>query len=277
MHGLGNDFVMIDASQFSADPPSVDFFTQICDRRHGVGCDQLVLYNEKQDSVGKGIIKAKFYNPDGSEAEICGNAARCLGFLMKKYHGLPEFILETVGGAYPVRCVGENEIRVEMGRPDFNLEAISRFSRTNSSSLSLLDALHMPKGLEVARAICISVGNPHLVLFCNRQLDKSEVVSAGTRLEKHPMFKNRINVGFAHVLSSDEISLFVFERGAGLTPACASGACAAAAAARALDFMSSYDITIVQSGGKLKIAVEKDLLISQTGSATYVFFGEIEV
>ncbi|MDR1333928.1 MAG: diaminopimelate epimerase [Holosporaceae bacterium] len=267
MQALGNDFVMIDAEQLPQNlkKPPQNFISTICSRNYGIGCDTLVLYWPKD-----GEIFATFFNPDGSEAEICGNAARCLGLLMKKLFAASNIVLKTHQKSYPIQV--DKEISVNMGQPSFDPEKIGIDCDCASS---IFEKLNLPG--EIYDAFCISVGNPHLVLFCENTFEKEKIMEIGASLEKHPLFKHRINVSFAHIFDKNKIDLAVFERGAGLTFACGSGACAAAAAAHINHLISSDEILVKQKGGDLKICLDDDGNIFQIGSASHVFWGEIDL
>jgi diaminopimelate epimerase len=265
MQALGNDFVMIDLNQFAARPPfEKAFFRSICHRNLGVGCDSAVLHQRREN----GSLQAEFFNPDGSEAEICGNAARCLGLLMKKRFGTVEFPLEAGGKIYPIRA--DDEISVGMGRPSFDPDALG-LSEPVPDPLSMLR--YLPCDPDVREAACVSVGNPHLILFLGEAPDENKVSTLG-KLSEHPLFANRINVSLAFVKSENEIILSVFERGVGPTLACGSGACAAVAVARAGGFMKSENIRVHQRGGSLTVTIGDDGGIFQTGPAAFVFSGE---
>jgi diaminopimelate epimerase len=268
MQALGNDFVMIDFNQFSPDSDGSyrKFIPTVCNRNYGIGCDTLVLYKSENDE-----IFAKFFNPNGTEAEICGNAARCLGLLMKKRNGASQFTLRTKKKIYPI-LVTDSEICVNMGQPSFNPEEIGFLG---ADQTSLRQKLDLPS--EVFHVSCISVGNPHLVLFCEKILDEEKITELGASLENHSLFKNKINVSFAHITHKNEIALTVFERGVGLTLACGSGACATAAAAFVNRIILSKKIFVKQKGGELMVHSDDDLNIFQTGPASYVFSGEIDL
>ncbi|MDR0968007.1 MAG: diaminopimelate epimerase [Holosporaceae bacterium] len=320
MQGLGNDFVMVDAEQFhssssfSSKPEnpenrfaSLAIITEeevirLCDRHYGIGCDQLVVYKLENDAV-----YANFFNPDGSEAEICGNAARCLGLLTKDRAGSKKFDLKTLKKTYPIQT--DDEICVGMGKPSFLPEDVG-FSRRIYSDLktvleeteveldslteedvsdyleqSLLGVfdfcnirgLGLPSDLGVEFAVCVSIGNPHLVLFCKKTPRIEDAEHWGRKIQNRDVFENGINVSFACVKSENEIDLRVYERGVGPTLACGSGACAAAAAAYNRKLVKSSDILTTQKGGTLKISIDKDGNVFQTGSAAYVFTGEIKI
>ncbi|MDR1334058.1 MAG: diaminopimelate epimerase, partial [Holosporaceae bacterium] len=248
MQALGNDFVMIDAKQLPQDfgKPDRNFISAICNRNRGIGCDTLVLY-QLEDTE----ISAVFFNPDGTEAEICGNAARCLGLLTKKHFLTTNVLLKTHQKNYPIQINGK--ICVNMGQPSLDPEEIGIDC---GCALSIFEKLNLPD--EIYNAFCISVGNPHLVLFCKNILEKKKIMEIGASLECHPLFKHRINVSFAYVSDKNKIDLTVFERGAGLTLACGSGACATAAVAHINNIISSNEIIVKQKGGELKICLDDD-------------------
>jgi diaminopimelate epimerase len=270
MQSLGNDFIMIDLDQF-LEKPLFDsfFFSNISNRNYGVGCDLTVLYKLRHDDV-----YAEFFNSDGSEAEICGNAARCLGVLMKKRNGLSKCTLKTAKKDYPIS--GNSTICVKMGQPSFNLKDIG-VSKSIANSSALMNELNLPADIGIYHAACISVGNPHLVLFFRDLPEEKNIIALGDLLGNYSLFENRINVSFAHVVSESEIITTVYERGAGLTRACGSGACAVAAVAFAHNMVSSTDILVKQKGGALMISRDNEGNIFQSGPAFWVFSGEIEI
>ncbi|MDR2157947.1 MAG: diaminopimelate epimerase [Holosporaceae bacterium] len=272
MHALGNDFVIIDQNQLPNKRFSDEaFFARLCDRHYGIGGDLLVLYELHDNDV----LEAKFFNPDGGEAEICGNAVRCLGFLMRKRGGLSRCILKTKAKTYPILMM-DNEISVDMGPVSLDPQDIG-LSNKNLNPLSIIDELNLPNDLHVRAAYCVAVGNPHLILFLEESLDEKRMTFFGAMLENHSLFRNKINVSFGFIKSENEITLSVFERGAGLTFACGSGACASAAVAHISGLIKSKNILVRQKGGSLKIFIREDGNIFQTGPASYVFSGEIEV
>ncbi|MDR0753182.1 MAG: diaminopimelate epimerase [Holosporaceae bacterium] len=270
MQSLGNDFVMIDLDQFSRRPLFDDFFfSNISNRNYGVGCDLTVLYKLRHDDV-----YAEFFNSDGSEAEICGNAARCLGALVKKRNGLSKCTLKTTKKDYPIS--GNGTIYVKMGRPSFKLEDIG-VSKSIANLSALMNELNLPTDIGIYHAACISIGNPHLVMFFEDLPEEKDVIALGNLLGNHSLFENRINVSFARVISEGEIIATVYERGAGLTRACGSGACAIAAVAFAHNMVSSTNVLVKQTGGTLIISRDNEGNIFQYGSASWVFSGEIEI
>ncbi|MDR2724353.1 MAG: diaminopimelate epimerase [Holosporaceae bacterium] len=270
MQSLGNDFVMIDLMQFP-EKPCLDksFFLSISNRNYGVGCDLTVLYKFQNSD-----IFAEFFNSDGSKAEICGNAARCLGFLMKKCNDVSKCFLRVDKRSYPIQVDGK--IRVGMGQPSFDPRDVG-LSKLSPDVSQLHSELNLPLDLSIYYASCVSIGNPHLILFCKNIPEEKKIISVGAQLENHTLFENRINVSFAQIISDDEIILSVFERGVGLTQACGSGACATVSVARAQNIISSQNVLVRQMGGSLMIHQDKEGNIFQSGPAFYVFSGEMEI
>lgn len=259
MHALGNDFVLIDLESLGRAGLTNEFYKRLSDRHLGVGCDTVVIYR-----YHAGIVFASFFNSDGSEAEICGNAARCIGALIKMRHSLSSCVLKTKKQEYAINLADDNLISVDMGVPSFQKDDIG-----------IVGDLSKLKSQYFNRMFCVSIGNPHLVVFPDEPLSDDEIKMIGAQLESSDTFANRINVSFAYPLSEDRISLSVFERGVGVTLACGSGACATSYVAYRNGFIPSNRICVEQKGGALQVIITKDNHVWQAGSATYVFCGEI--
>ncbi|MDE7541102.1 diaminopimelate epimerase [Gluconobacter sphaericus] len=247
MHGLGNDFVVIDARQ---NDPALDTPTirKLCDRRFGIGCDQLVLLTPP--TLHGADVHVRFFNPDGSEAGACGNASRCV---VKFVGGTPT--LQTAAGLLPTAQDGDL-FTVDMGTPRLDWQDVPLSRACDTRHLPLHDA-----------AAC-SMGNPHATLFGN----VSRAEKLGPELERNPLFPERANIGFAQILSHTHMRLRVWERGAGLTFACGSGACAAVvnAVRRGL---TERTCTVTMDGGDLRITWREDGHVLMTGPAVTIFHG----
>lgn len=270
MQGLGNDFVFVEKSQLSESLNCKDV-KFICDRKFGVGCDTLVVYQKKDNK-----ITASFFNKDGSEAEICVNASRCLALLMKEKFGLLELDLKTKSKSYKTKIVDE-KIFVDIGRPSFSYADLGIADKKINIS-RLLPELNLSQSETsyIDQVCTISVGNPHLILFLKQYIPQKIKLKIGEKLEKLPLFKNRINVSFAKIINELEIELEVFERGVGFTLACGSGANAAAFSAYKLNLVGNK-VKVKQPGGNLEIFIKSDDSILQKGSANYVFEGKISI
>ncbi len=268
MQGLGNDFVFIEESQLfkNLNEQEIKF---LCDRKFGIGCDTLVIYQRKNSE-----ITTRFFNRDGSEAEICVNASRCLALLMKKKFGLFELNLQTESKIYKTK-IADEKIFVNVGQPSFYHSNLG-IENKNINVDNLLNDLNLaPNEISyIDRACAISVGNPHLILFLKKSIPQKLKQKIGEKLEKFSLFKNRINVSFAKITNESEIQLEVFERGVGFTLACGSGASATAFSAYKLKLMGNK-ILVKQPGGSLEITIKPDKSIVQKGSANYVFKGKI--
>lgn len=270
MQGLGNDFVFVEESQLtrSLDEKDIKF---LCDRKFGIGCDTLIIYQRINNE-----ITVRFFNSDGSEAEICVNALRCSALLMKKNFGISELDLKTKFKNYKTKIVDE-KIFVNVGQPSFSHSDLG-ISNKRVDVDNLLNDLDLAQNeiSYIDRACAISVGNPHLILFLKKSITQKLKQKIGEKLEKFSLFKNRINVSFAKIINELEIQLEVFERGVGFTLACGSAASATAFSAYKLKLIKDK-IRVKQPGGNLEITIKSDGSIIQKGSASYVFKGEISI
>ena len=270
MHGLGNDFVMIDALRQSFEPtPEQCRF--LADRRFGVGCDQILLI-EKPRLPGTDF-HYRIFNRDGSEVEACGNGARCFARFVRDEGLTSQDIIDVGTAAGPIRLFVEpdGQVRVNMGRPRFAPAEIPFLADSEQPVYELeMDG-------RVLRIGAVSMGNPHLVLAVDA-VDNAPVAEWGPILESHARFPSRVNVGFMQVLNRGHIRLRVFERGTGETLACGTGACAAVASG-ARQGLLDEEVRVSLPGGDLVIqwSGEAQAPVWMTGPATRVFRGEIEL
>ena len=255
MHGLGNDFVIVDARR---DPFEVSpaLARAIADRRTGVGCDQLIVL-EPSDNAD---FRMRIWNSDGGEVESCGNATRCVVQLT----GATK--IDSDGGLLTGKDLG-GEVEVAIGEPSFGWEEIPLAYATDTNPL--------PMSWEgLARPMALNVGNPHVVFFVPN-VSAVPLDELGPKIEHDPIFPERINVNVAQV-DQNGIVLLTWERGAGLTLACGTGACATAVAAiRSKRAVSPVRVTM--PGGSLTIAWEPGQPILMRGGATHVFEGELDL
>lgn len=262
MHGLGNDFVVLDARAGSLPPIDGTIAAALADRHTGIGCDQLILIGPS-DSAD---LKMRIFNPDGGEVEACGNATRAVGLLAGD-----AVTIETLGGMLAARP-DQAGIAVDMGVPRFDWDAIPL--------AYAMDTLAMPVGWDILEnPVAVNVGNPHAVFFVE---DAASIPLAdiGPIIEKDPVFPQAVNVNVAQILSRSAIRLRVWERGAGLTRACGTGACATAVAAMRRGLVDR-EVTVSLPGGDLLIAWGEDSAkakgrIAMTGPATIAFTGSFE-
>jgi diaminopimelate epimerase len=255
MHGLGNDFVIVDARQEPFDvTPSLA--KAIADRRTGVGCDQLIVLEPSEHAD----LKMRIWNQDGGEVESCGNATRCVVQLTGAKR------IDSDGGLLEGAALGD-EVEVSIGEPRFGWQDIPLAYAMDTTTIPMAwDTLAHPTAL--------NVGNPHLVFFVD-DVNAVPLSQLGPRIEADAAFAERINVNVAEV-DNDGIRLRTWERGAGLTLACGTGACATAVAAIQSKRVTS-PVQVTMPGGSLTVAWEPGQPIRMRGSATHVFEGELDL
>ena len=244
MNGAGNDFVVVDAL---ARPftPSEDQVRALADRHTGEGFDQLIA----MEPSGTADAFMRVWNADGAMVQTCGNALRCVGWLLMVAKGVDRVVIDTVAGPTTATRAGDRRVTVDMGAPRLNWDQVPLAEEMDTRGIELqvgpIDApvLHTPGA--------VSMGNPHVVFFTDRQ-DDGFVTGSGSLVEHHPLFPEGVNVGFAKVLDRSHIRLRVWERGAGLTKACGTGACAAQVAAVRRG-LTERKATVVVDGGELVI------------------------
>ncbi|NCP11509.1 MAG: diaminopimelate epimerase [Sphingomonadales bacterium] len=256
MHGLGNDFVVVDAREARVAMPRARA-RAIADRHTGIGCDQLILIEPSE----RADLKMRIFNADGGEVEACGNATRCVAALL----GEPAKI-ETLGGIVSVSG-GHADAKVDMGEPRFDWEGIPLAMPMDTQ------AMRVGWG-ELTAPDAVNVGNPHIVFFV-ADADAIDLAAIGPEIETDPLFPQKVNVNVASIADDGRIVLRVWERGAGLTQACGTGACATAVAAIRRKLVAS-PVTVALPGGELVIAWQPGETIRMTGPATLVFEGETD-
>jgi diaminopimelate epimerase len=260
MHGLGNDFVVVDrrAGRLSLLPEQIQ---RIADRRHGVGCDQLLSIEPSE----RAHAFMRTYNADGSESGACGNGTRCVGRLLMEETGRTEVAVETTAGVLKVKA-NLKGYTVDMGRPRLGWDEIPLARPMDTLALDIQAGL-------LAAPAAVSMGNPHAVFFVD-DLDAVPLETLGPRLEHDPLFPERANIGIAEVRDRETIRLRVWERGSGLTAACGSGACAALVAA-ARRGLTGRKASLVLDGGRLQVAWGDDDRVLMTGPACLSYTGEL--
>jgi diaminopimelate epimerase len=277
MHGLGNDFVVLDGVRQSLALTTAQL-RFLGDRNFGVGCDQILLV-EKSTRTDVDF-RYRIFNADGGEVEQCGNGARCF-VRFAHDQGLTDkrqIRVETMGGIISPRLEADGSVTVDMGEPQFDPPKIPFIS----DNADLLQALRIGSGVigkDGAKDIeitAVSMGNPHAVQLV-ADVDAAPVAVQGPLIEAHPRFPQRVNAGFMQVVSRNAIRLRVFERSAGETLACGSAACAAVAAGIARGLLDS-PVNVATRGGELTIAWGgKGTPVLMSGPAVSVFTGEIDL
>jgi diaminopimelate epimerase len=266
MHGLGNDFVVFDARK---QPVALtrELARAVADRRHGVGCDQVIVIEKGHDGFDA-VMRS--INADGGEVEACGNASRCVARLLMEELDRSAVRIDTLGGPLDCRDAGHGNVTVDIGAP--------RFAWSEIPLAEDADTRHFPLVVDdtTYQVSAVSVGNPHCVLFVD-DAEVAPVAELGPSVEVHAMFPKRTNVEFVTVRDKAHLRMRVWERGAGITSACGTGACATAAVAHRLG-LSGREVEILLDGGPLAIALRKnDEHILMTGPATLSFRGELDL
>jgi len=271
MNGLGNDFVVVEArpeSAYGPFAPSASQVRAIADRADGVGCDQLIAI-EPSDRADAFM---RIWNADGGEVGACGNAARCVGWLLLEATGRETARIETAAGVLEVSRAGDKAITVDMGRPGLDWRDIPLAEAMDTRGIELqvgpIDSpiLHTPGA--------VSMGNPHVVFFV-KDADVAPVREVGPMIEHHLLFPEGVNVGFAQIKARDRIRLRVWERGAGLTKACGTGACAAVVAAHRRN-LADREAIVELDGGDLRIEWRRgDDHVLMTGPVAVEFTGTL--
>ena len=268
MHGLGNDFIVTDnRDERISETQAATLAKKLCERRFSIGADGLVLLSNSKIAD----LRMRIFNPDGSEAQMCGNGLRC--FAKYAYENdivrKSEFSVETGAGVRQVWLIIQKEavhaVRVDMGVPSWDRSALPMLGEGTCINENLR------VGKENYKVTCLSMGNPHCVIFVEN-VDAFRVERVGPKIENHKVFPERTNVGFAQILSMSELKLRVWERGAGETLACGTGASAAAVAANRLR-IASPRVKVYLRGGELQIDVANRVLMN--GPAEKVFEGKL--
>jgi len=264
MHGLGNDFVVIDARAGSLDLSNAEA-AAIANRRTGVGCDQLIVLEPPRDEHADVFMAIR--NADGTAAEACGNATRCVASMIMRENTTRHTIIETVAGLLDAETADEKLISVDMGP--------ARLDWRDIPLGKAMDTLHL--GIQsgpLSDPVGVNIGNPHAVFFVD-DADATDLHTHGPLLEHHALFPERANIGVAQVISQHQIRLRVWERGVGETAACGSGACAAIVAACRRK-LTATSADVVLNGGTLAMQWLPDTHVQMTGPVAISFTGVID-
>ncbi len=269
MHGSGNDFIVFDSPAGQAPPPA-DQLRRLADRHTGIGFDQaLVLEPARRPDTA---VFYRIFNSDGAEVEQCGNGARCIASLLCRRGRTQEgaVTLDSPAGLIRARVQSANLVSVDMGVPDFEPRSLPFDAPRRADTYSL------QVGGQTVEIGAVSMGNPHAVLIVD-STDTAPVATLGPAIEKHPRFPNRVNAGFAEIVDRSHIRLRVYERGAGETLACGTGACAAVAVLRTWGLLDA-SVKVSVRGGQLRVDWEgPGSNIWLTGPAEVSFEGHVEV
>ena len=278
MEGIGNDYIYIDCTQKELKNKS-ELARVLSDRHFGVGSDGLILIEQSK----KADFKMQIFNPDGSEAEMCGNGIRCVGKFVYD-RGLTNkttLKIETLAGIKELKLNIEDErvksVKVDMGEPilDYKLIPVKDGKIYKSKDGIKFYKVNINMNYDLKELTCVSMGNPHGVEFSNN-IDKLNIKEVGILIERDSHFPNKVNAEFVEIIDKNNIKMRVWERGAGETLACGTGACASVVAS-ILNGYTARNVTVELLGGKLDIEWNKENNhVYMTGPATTVFEGEFE-
>lgn len=272
MHGLGNDFVLVDGAKEKLPEDLGALSQKLCDRHFGIGADGLVVILPSQIAD----VKMRIFNSDGSEPEMCGNVIRCFARLVYDLNIIRKHTIkvETLAGIIVPELIFSRDqivsVRVDMGEPRLDRSLIPM----EGAPGKVVDEAVQVDG-NTYKVTCVSMGNPHCITFVSN-VDDVPLADIGPKLETHPLFPRKTNVEFIHVLNKDEVNMRVWERGAGETLACGTGACATAVAC-VLNGLTNRAITVHLAGGDLHIEWAENNHVYMTGPGQYVFTGDIEI
>lgn len=263
MHGLGNDFVVLDGRAAPLGLTRAQMVA-LADRRRGIGCDQLIIMEPPPPGAD---VFMRIHNPDGSEAGACGNATRCIASLIAAETGKARVVVRTIAGDLPSEAMPGELWRVDMGPARLGWQDVPLAQEA--------DTLHLPLACgPVADPAACSMGNPHATFFVP-DLDALPVNQIGPSLEHDPIFPDRANIGFVQVMAPDHLRLVVWERGAGLTLACGSGACATIVNAHRRG-LTGRKARITMPGGDLLMEWRADGHVLMTGPVATAFTGQVD-
>jgi len=267
MQGLGNDFILIDARRQPFDPHP-ELIQRLSDRRTGIGFDQALVL-EAPHEPGT-TLYYRVFNADGSEVEQCGNGARCIARLLDASRPGQEMLLQSAGGKIRARCLENGDVLVDMGVPCFSPEAIPIRAEKEQESYFLQVAG------DTRQVGAVSMGNPHAVLKVE-QVATAPVAQLGPAICTHPFFPSQVNVGFMEIANKSTLKLRVYERGAGETLACGTGACAAAVMARRWG-QTDESVEVLLPGGRLQVSWKGEgHPVWMSGPAEFVFEGKFDL
>ncbi|MEL0107620.1 MAG: diaminopimelate epimerase [Rhodospirillaceae bacterium] len=264
MHGLGNDFVVLDGRQ-NGIALSAEQARALADRHTGVGCDQVIVIEPARDKSADAFMR--IHNADGGEVMACGNASRCIASLLMAETGKQEIVLETGAGLLNAKAANGGNVTVDMGPAKLEWNEIPLAEETDTLHLSF------SRG-DLKDPVAVNVGNPHAVFFVD-DAEAIDLETVGPEIEHHPFFPERTNVEAAQVISPDKIRLRVWERGAGITQACGTGACATLVAAHRRG-LTGRKASIMLDGGTLEIEWLENNHVMMTGPVATSFTGTVD-
>ena len=264
MDGLGNDFIIIDRRKNSVNLSKKEMIK--LGNRNNIGFDQIIFIEKEVDKA----FPITIFNSDGNEVSACGNGARCIAYLLSKDLATNNIKLKTNNRLLNGKIVGDLNVQLEMGKPIFDWDKIPLANKLDHKNINLnID------DKEFSNGFCLNVGNPHIIFFV-KDCFKYDLKILGPKIENHELFPEKANVTFAQINDKNNITINVWERGAGLTKACGTAACATAVAA-SIKKLTENDINIKFKEGILNIKIDENLNIFMTGSVSKVENIKIEI
>jgi diaminopimelate epimerase len=268
MHGLRNDFIIVDG-RTQPYRPSIEEIVRICDRREGIGGDELLIIDPPIAGSADTVAFVRIFNPDGREVEACGNASRCVGWLLLQESKCDEVLIDSLGGLLGCRRAGTKMVAVEMGKLQTGWQDIPLAWE--------MDTLHLGIGAgPLQDPVGMNIGNPHAVFFVD-DLDNVDLTIWGPQLQKHPLFPQEANIGASQLIDSKTLKLSVWERPGALTTACGTGACVAVAAAHRRGLTDVNRMTVMMPAGSVEIELRGDDSVVMTGPVETCFAGYLPV
>ncbi len=266
MQGLQNHFVITDGRQESYRPDDAEII-RLCNVKTGIGADQLVIIElptEKGRRKGATAFM-RLFNVDAREVEACGNATRCVAWVLLQEAGVDEVIVETLAGLIECKREGVQMVSCSMGRVCTKWQDIPLAEERDTAHLDLVAG-------PLSDAVVLNIGNPHIVYFVD-DLDAVDIIALAPGIQKNALFPDDVNVGVAEIIGDDHMRLTVFERGAGLTTACGSGACVAVFAARMRGLTAGNVMRVTMPAGDMTIEIDTQDCATMSGPVEYCFYG----
>ena len=260
MDGLGNDFIIFDNRQKSI-ALSKDQIIKISNRNN-IGCDQVIFIDKEENNT----VSLKFYNSDGGEISACGNGSRCAAYLLMQESNRQEISLKTKAGILYAYLANKNSVKINMGEPYFDWNKIPLSKKMDNKNLKI--KINSTDGKEIAGGFSLSIGNPHVIFFVE-DLNKFDLKTIGPKLENHIYFPEKCNVTIATIKNKNHVKIKVWERGAGLTKACGTAACATAVSSSILK-LTERDVNVEFEKGSLKVNWYTDNNIYMTGRVSEI-------
>lgn len=268
MHGLRNHFVIVDGRK-KPFRPTIDEISHICDPHEGIGAEQLLTIEEPTESGQKKGAHAlmRIFNTDGSEAEACGNATRCVAYLLMEENKSDQILLETIVDTLDCWRSGDMRVSVNMGHISINWREIPLAEEQDTCHLNISNG-------PLTDPVALNIGNPHVVFFVD-DLDAIEMEDLCPAIQNDPLFPNQANVGVAEMVDKQNMRLAVYERTGMLTEACGSGACVAFYAARIRGLTSAKKMTVELPAGPIVVEIQPDDSVVMTGPVAFCFSGNL--